>query len=46
MAVRLQGSRAIDGFCAIDQGDVDEMMAKHLGALFMPHGLGHMLGTS
>ena len=25
-------------------GDVDEMMKVHLGALFMPHGLGHCLG--
>eukprot|EP00049_Salpingoeca_infusionum_P008617 m.142578 g.142578 ORF g.142578 m.142578 type:complete len:507 (-) comp14063_c0_seq1:1811-3331(-) len=26
------------------EGDVDEMMAVHLGGLFMPHGLGHFLG--
>ncbi|KAF6145333.1 hypothetical protein GIB67_016794 [Kingdonia uniflora] len=25
-------------------GDVDEMMAERLGAIFMPHGLGHFLG--
>jgi len=25
-------------------GDVDEMMAARLGAVFMPHGLGHFLG--
>lgn len=25
-------------------GDVDEMMEKYLGAVFMPHGLGHFLG--
>jgi Xaa-Pro dipeptidase len=25
-------------------GDIDEMMTARLGALFMPHGLGHMLG--
>eukprot|EP00055_Hartaetosiga_balthica_P002604 m.4569 g.4569 ORF g.4569 m.4569 type:complete len:508 (+) comp2255_c0_seq1:122-1645(+) len=25
-------------------GDVDEMMKVHLGGLFMPHGLGHLLG--
>ena len=23
---------------------VDEMMQAHLGAVFMPHGLGHLLG--
>ncbi|XP_047310161.1 xaa-Pro dipeptidase [Impatiens glandulifera] len=25
-------------------GDVDDMMSKRLGAVFMPHGLGHFLG--
>ncbi|KMZ73097.1 Xaa-Pro dipeptidase [Zostera marina] len=25
-------------------GNVDEMMVKRLGAIFMPHGLGHLLG--
>eukprot|EP00300_Choanocystis_sp_HF-7_P007337 c15242_g1_i1.p2 GENE.c15242_g1_i1~~c15242_g1_i1.p2 ORF type:complete len:504 (+),score=99.56 c15242_g1_i1:1164-2675(+) len=25
-------------------GTVDEMMAVHMGAVFMPHGLGHLLG--
>ncbi|GAV68293.1 Peptidase_M24 domain-containing protein/AMP_N domain-containing protein [Cephalotus follicularis] len=25
-------------------GNVDEMMAERLGAVFMPHGLGHLLG--
>ncbi|XP_073000238.1 uncharacterized protein [Typha latifolia] len=25
-------------------GDVDDMMSKRLGAIFMPHGLGHFLG--
>lgn len=24
--------------------DIDDMMAKRLGAVFMPHGLGHFLG--
>lgn len=26
------------------QGDIDEMMNVRLGAVFMPHGLGHMIG--
>jgi len=26
------------------QGDVEEMQKHHIGALFMPHGLGHFLG--
>ena len=26
------------------QGDVDEMMKLRLGAVFMPHGLGHFMG--
>ena len=26
------------------QGDVDEMMKVYLGAIFMPHGLGHFMG--
>lgn len=26
------------------QGDVDDMMKVHLGAVFMPHGLGHFMG--
>ncbi|KAG7277345.1 hypothetical protein CRUP_025585 [Coryphaenoides rupestris] len=26
------------------QGSVEEMMKVHLGAVFMPHGLGHLLG--
>ena len=26
------------------QGDVDEMMKVHMGAIFQPHGLGHLLG--
>jgi len=25
-------------------GDVDGMMTAHLGAVFMPHGLGHLMG--
>ena len=26
------------------QGDVEEMMNVRLGAVFMPHGLGHFMG--
>ena len=26
------------------QGDVDDMMKVRLGAIFMPHGLGHLFG--
>uniref|UniRef100_A0A0V0J5S1 Xaa-Pro dipeptidase n=1 Tax=Schistocephalus solidus TaxID=70667 RepID=A0A0V0J5S1_SCHSO len=26
------------------QGDVSEMLEAHLGAVFMPHGLGHLMG--
>ncbi len=26
------------------QGEVDDMMKVHLGAVFMPHGLGHFMG--
>ena len=26
------------------QGDVDAMVAGNLGAIFMPHGLGHFMG--
>ena len=25
-------------------GDVDEMLAKRIGFIFMPHGLGHLIG--
>jgi len=36
--------RALRDDCKILTGDIDEMMAARLGAVFMPHGLGHFLG--
>ena len=30
--------------CVHCSSNVDEMMAERLGAVFMPHGLGHFLG--
>lgn len=43
---RLANRKILEGLKAgkFVQGDVEEMMAAHLGALFMPHGLGHFLG--
>lgn len=38
--VTLKGLREIDLLC----GDVDEMYEAGLGAIFQPHGLGHLLG--
>lgn len=32
------------GFLYFDLRDVDKMMTERLGAVFMPHGLGHLLG--
>ena len=28
----------------LDPSNVDDMMSERLGAVFMPHGLGHFLG--
>lgn len=28
----------------IVRGSVDDMLAAHVGAVFMPHGLGHFIG--
>lgn len=28
----------------LDSSNVDDMMVERLGAVFMPHGLGHLLG--
>jgi Xaa-Pro dipeptidase len=36
--------RALRDDCKILTGDIDDMMAARLGAVFMPHGLGHFLG--
>ncbi|KAL3308055.1 hypothetical protein Ciccas_013418, partial [Cichlidogyrus casuarinus] len=30
--------------CGILKGSLDEMMAERIGAIFQPHGLGHLLG--
>ena len=30
--------------CGILKGNVDDMVKVHLGAVFMPHGLGHFMG--
>ena len=30
--------------CGLLKGDIDAMMSCHLGAVFMPHGLGHFMG--
>lgn len=30
----------------LHNGTVDEMMAAHIGSVFMPHGLGHLLGMA
>ena len=30
--------------CGLLKGNVDDMVKVHLGAVFMPHGLGHFLG--
>lgn len=30
----------------VHNGTVDEMMAAHIGAIFMPHGLGHLIGMN
>lgn len=38
--VQLEGLRAI----GLLQGDVNEMMKLNLGAVFMPYGLGHLMG--
>lgn len=42
LAERVLLQRLKDG--GILQGSVDEMMTAHLGAVFMPHGLGHFMG--
>eukprot|EP00897_Mesotaenium_endlicherianum_P000203 jgi/Mesen1/10183/ME000076S09693 len=43
---RLAERKILEGLAAGGylQGSVEEMMAEHLGAVFMPHGLGHLLG--
>jgi len=43
---RLATRKLLEGLKAggLLQGDVDDMMAKHVGALFFPCGLGHFIG--
>lgn len=43
---RLSERRILEGLVKIGllQGSVDEMEAVHLASIFMPHGLGHLLG--
>lgn len=38
--VQLEGLRDI----GLLQGDINEMMRLHVGAVFMPYGLGHLMG--
>ena len=38
--VQLEGLRDI----GLLQGDINEMMKLHVGAVFMPYGLGHLMG--
>jgi Xaa-Pro dipeptidase len=42
LAERVLLERLKDGGLLL--GNVDDMLAVHLGAVFMPHGLGHLLG--
>lgn len=42
LAERVLLERLKDG--GLLEGSVDEMMAAHIGAVFMPHGLGHLMG--
>ncbi len=42
LAERTLLSRLRDG--GLLRGDIDDMMKVHLGAVFMPHGLGHFMG--
>lgn len=42
LAERMLLTKLRDG--GLLQGDVDDMMKVHLGAVFMPHGLGHFMG--
>lgn len=36
--------KALQGLGILVNGTVDEMMEAHMGAVFMPHGLGHLIG--
>mmetsp|Transcript_114786 Transcript_114786/g.225206 ORF Transcript_114786/g.225206 Transcript_114786/m.225206 type:complete len:535 (-) Transcript_114786:203-1807(-) len=36
--------KALQGLGVLVNGTVEEMMAAHMAAVFMPHGLGHLIG--
>lgn len=36
--------RALLAIGILQNGTVEEMVEAHLGAVFMPHGLGHLIG--
>jgi Xaa-Pro dipeptidase len=43
---RLANRICVDGLVAarILKGSIDELLKHHMGAIFFPHGLGHLIG--